>query len=1109
MKLPFHHPAAVRVAARVCACSVIAACLLLQPNAQDATCADNSCPPAQWQPYPTPSDENLAVLPGSDIDQFVTTGGDGATVYAIGTWNSPCAEDAAGDPFAPDGFIFNARQAPRLWKSIDGGSTWEDRTQEVLEARGLPDAGGGEYDDFVAFTALATAPDDPDLVVVAGYNRDGLALVAGSRDGGTTFAIVACGDITGVVLSVAVSREVKERRQIAVGTMDMLNGGRIWRCEAGSRWPTSWTDTTAYNGWDELPVWGGDASRIHAVTSLSFSPSFATDGAMLAIVAAAAEEPDGDSYTGYYLVAGTWDATNAWNEAAGFADYPVLLQTSDHVIQCPPAIPAFLLRGMTDIALPADYDADDSSARRVLAAANGLLVNPASDSILAEGGVLLLAEGARLSDSLVSVEGNPWLSSVSYHGNATMQGRLLVGTAYPRDWSWSDIVLWFSAGSPSLPCCAGTGVLFAEGLEPCCPRWTWSERPPSGQFNTQVAWTPDGVAGYASTSGAGRLWHGEEWYADESAFSVSPLPLLGWEQSGLVDTMIHRLADIAYDPATATLHLHTSHLADAGTVCDCESVWRSSDEGATWRRELHGRPESDESDEDAFDDILGGYYRGFFKPWIEGYLQAPGVRYLIGDAIDEDDDQQVEAGFEADAVYRLRSGAGNPWQKISEFVLNYEGLIHMDCGGAQGNALYVGFDNLWWDFTANTPLPYKSDGGDPDIPSSHDCRKVSGAARALDPGRPDCCDALEWDYLIRGLVGTTESGGVYERLELAGAHCTTNFVHLWAIDDGNYYWGEEGGDSEGYDWCTATFINARWGRLWTYADCYAMTAVQPLHDGAVTIPSDPCRCAHEEFLIQWERPCDACEYELQLALDRDFTHVVFETDALLQALDAERSTRFYLPPHPPEPDILVAKGFLDCNETYWCRVRAHLAETGEVIRSWWSAPVRIDTAPGPPGLVELRAPGDGATGVPVKDVAFTWTRVSGATTYDFMLVDKERGHVASSISDATTFVLPLALKHDTPYVWRVIALDGERVITESDGATFRTEPEAASPASQVPPPPFTPPTPPAQSSWLWYFAGAIALLLLLALGALSRVNRRLRRERAAVRGTSGWRNQRS
>lgn len=237
--------------------------------------------------------------------------------------------------------------------------------------------------------------------------------------------------------------------------------------------------------------------------------------------------------------------------------------------------------------------------------------------------------------------------------------------------------------------------------------------------------------------------------------------------------------------------------------------------------------------------------------------------------------------------------------------------------------------------------------------------------------------------------------------------------------------------------------------------------------------------------------------------------MVFETDALLQLLDAERSTRFYLPPRPLEPDILVAKGFLDCNETYWWRVRARLAETGEVIRSWWSDPVRINTAPGPPGLVELRAPGDGVTGVPVKDVSFTWTRVSGATTYDFMLVDRVRGHVASNISDATTFVLPLMLDYDTPYVWRIIALDGERVISESARATFRTEAEAPPPAPHVPPPPFSPPVPPARADWLWHSMGAIALLLALALGALSHVNRRLRRERAAVRGTPGRRHHRS
>ncbi len=1106
MRLPDHlllsrHTPTYRTVRRwVLFCLVIA--LSLAPAAP-ALAAD--CPPASWARFSTPTHEDLKLLPGSDIDQFATAGDDGATIYAIGTWNSPCAHTTPVDPFGPGAGLFDSGQAPRLWLSHDGGLTWTDRTTALLEATNLPDAGSGQYDDFLVFTSVATAPDDANLVIVAGYNSDGLAVVAGSKDGAESFTAIGCGAVNGIILCAAVSPESDGTRDVALGTMDSVNGGRVWRCEVGRFWPQAWQDTGAYPGWSDAVSWDGDPTSILAVTSLSFSPSWQSDRTILAMVVAESEEPDGDSYQGYFLCAGRWSHAPAWNAAAAIEDYPVPVRNGGLVIHAPSPLPPFLLRDLTRIALPGDYDADHDARRGALLCVNGLLVDPSSDSVLTEGGFVFRVDGSKLSADLLAAEQNPWLASLAYRGGVDMRGQVLAGALCPATWSWSDIVAWCNGEAPALPCCSGVDIIVGEQLDGCCPQWTRATRPPSGQYRALVCWSPVAGAARAATSGGGRVWYNGKWYADESAFSGAVDPSAAWEQTGLVDTMIHRVVDLAFNPAQQTLYIHTTHATAPGRVCGCESVWRTTDAGASWVRPLHGRPGVSDDDEDAFDDIINGYYRGFYKPRTEGYLQAGGVRYLIGDAIDEDDSQQVQAGFEADAVYRLVDVRAGSWQKISDLVLNYEGLLHMDCPEGQGAVLYVGFDNLWWDYTANRPLAYEADGSDPSCPPGHDCRKVSGAARCLDPGRRDCCGEMEWDYLIRGLEGTHLSDGIYERLMLAGAHCSTDAVHLWAIDDGSRYYSAEGEDTESYDWCNAEFNNERWGRLWTYADCYAMTAVTTAGDETPrTIPSDPCRCAHEAFSLEWNRPCDACEYEVQIALDRDFTHIVLNTNELLRAPDAAWSTRFYRPFEPAMPDILVARGLLECGETYWWRVRAHLAETGEVISSWWSTPVRFHTAPGPPGQIVLSAPGDGATGVPVTNVGFTWTRVSGATGYDFMLVDRERGHVASQVGDFASFVLPLTLEHDTPYVWRVIALEGERIISESAPATFRTVAAAA----PLPPPettaPFTPPTPRTQTDWLPYFAGAIAALLALALAALSHVNRRLRRDRLnRRRGAAG------
>ena len=186
---------------------------------------------------------------------------------------------------------------------------------------------------------------------------------------------------------------------------------------------------------------------------------------------------------------------------------------------------------------------------------------------------------------------------------------------------------------------------------------------------------------------------------------------------------------------------------------------------------------------------------------------------------------------------------------------------------------------------------------------------------------------------------------------------------------------------------------------------------------------------------------------------------------------------------------------LDCSHTYWWRVRGHMAETDEVISTWWSEPQSFRIAPSAVEALTLGAPGDGVTMVPVSNIAFTWSSVRSATSYDFMLVDSQRGHVASQVGDFTSFVLPGPLDYDTPYVWRVLALDGERIISESLRSMFRTQPPPALPADTSVPPTIIPPSQPGMPDWAPLFAGLLGVLLLGTLGALSYVNRVARTRR--------------
>ena len=149
------------------------------------------------------------------------------------------------------------------------------------------------------------------------------------------------------------------------------------------------------------------------------------------------------------------------------------------------------------------------------------------------------------------------------------------------------------------------------------------------------------------------------------------------------------------------------------------------------------------------------------------------------------------------------------------------------------------------------------------------------------------------------------------------------------------------------------------------------------------------------------------------------------------------------------------------------------------------------TAVPPPAALALRSPGDGATKIPVRDVGFSWSAVPGATSYDFMLVDISRGHVASMVGDITALVVPGPLEHDTSYIWRVRALDAETVISESSESAFHTRAAPQTQESADTRPEVVAPTQPGIPEWAPYFVGVVAGLLLATLVALSFANRRL------------------
>jgi hypothetical protein len=196
----------------------------------------------------------------------------------------------------------------------------------------------------------------------------------------------------------------------------------------------------------------------------------------------------------------------------------------------------------------------------------------------------------------------------------------------------------------------------------------------------------------------------------------------------------------------------------------------------------------------------------------------------------------------------------------------------------------------------------------------------TGVARCLTPILEICCDVgeAEWDYLNES-DPEEYFHGYYEdfvrfrawpdALKICGCLGPNSNSKLFAID------------SPWYDMCEGED-----GTVWTVEDSYAKRTLQLTGpaDGA-TITANPSTCFNVPFALYWDRLCDAYAYDIQFALDEDFT-LILETvnDYTPLALDA--------------PNYLVAEGELSCEVTYYWRVRVAQDGTGQLIHSWWSEP---------------------------------------------------------------------------------------------------------------------------------------------------------------------------
>ncbi|MFC1957142.1 hypothetical protein ACFLVY_02485, partial [Chloroflexota bacterium] len=545
----------------------------------------------EWTLENTPSWEDLQILPASDILDY-DIGGDGDTIYAVLESNEFCNGVGDGDN---DGFA--------LVKSDDGGVTWSDITANVQDAANLPD-------EFNGLLGVAVAPDDEDWVAVIGVNNPSgpspLSVVA-SKDGGDNFsytgdmADTGFGSVLVYFFDIAVSIEVDGIHNIAVAGECDWNAdpgpedGAVYRLKAGTWLSASWEDTRDYLGWDNGINSGVDGSD--AVIACDFSPNFDLDDT---IICMSVDDFNTDDQGRPWLQSGIWEGGGgSWNDAAGFPNATEITADGDTLV-------SYGHQRSAGLALPMDYDGSNPGARVVY-----LYVDAWNVTTSLYGGFVMRYDNGSISEPF-GPPGEPVLSSIDFNGDADT-GKMMIGEYIQYD---NDLYT-----SVEADCCEGVRVWHTVELDPCCPDWELACKNPSGFYMALVMYTPDGAKEYATTSGTIFDDFFSSWLTrfdtgtplDESAFSVSRDDAVSFNQIGLIDTDIDYLSDVAICPDCSVIYLSTINedtpnrgehsggypcLMSSLTpgYCDCDSVWRSYDNGDTWERIFHGDWADNQSD---------------------------------------------------------------------------------------------------------------------------------------------------------------------------------------------------------------------------------------------------------------------------------------------------------------------------------------------------------------------------------------------------------------------------------------------------------------------------------------------------------------------------------
>jgi len=566
---------------------------------------------AEWDKADTPNMDDWKVAPGADL-YIPALGADGQRIYVVGTmW-----DDENGD-----GWMDHTEETARLWKSEDGGATWDDITKNVMKEICDEVYDSDEtipWNEMVASFNFLTVPlGDSNFVTMAAYLGDitdppsafypdkWTQVVLISPDGGEEFELLpycpgvgledkSAGTNLTDIFNINVGDQIDGVRNIAVGgvydpyrslwdpaTHGLPNNtvrGRVYRYQTGGligRWEDAATDIP---GWVNCTAvtwvyWSASCAKDHTLVAITHNTNCPIIGATMA--------PNNNSY----LQTGTWRGSNVnWNEEASRG--PAALLTTDPSTW-------WLTKGSTaGVTLPLDYDGNDKNSRLAW-----IFVNTQDADGQAVGTIYRVLNGVA-EPVTQQVPGQPWLAMVFYlgmidHGKA-VAGVLGIGHVE------NPVQLPTAAIALMTDCCEGVQVYRNDGISDmdiCCQAWQPACKPPTGHGAAlSIIAPPGGTKVYCVVTG---LFVGMPAYMispmhdknihmydkyDEGAFSVSFDGGDTFNQIGLIDTDMDYLTDVAQSPdcntsyvASIDRNLTGERNAYECVVCgECDSVFFKS-----------------------------------------------------------------------------------------------------------------------------------------------------------------------------------------------------------------------------------------------------------------------------------------------------------------------------------------------------------------------------------------------------------------------------------------------------------------------------------------------------------------------------------------------------